>query len=85
MKKRFISSILLMTLSLGPCLHADEQQSDQPKIVEKRSDTSERAAKSQRWKNIALAAGAITAAVVVAVLVAQNDGRHAHHKDSNNK
>ncbi len=76
MRKYYIPSILIATLILGT---ARAEEAPHVVKVEKHENTSQKAAKAQRRKNIALAVCAVAAAVAVACIVAHNDGHHGHN------
>jgi hypothetical protein len=81
MKKLLTSWCIISSLVLSPTLKAEEdaQLDDEGTPVGQAAHEGANDAKKRRWQNIALATGAVAAAVTALILVANNDGHH-HHK-----
>jgi len=54
-------------------------EEDDGTLVGHASNDGAKAAHKKQWQNIALAAGAITIAVIALILVANNNGKSSHH------
>ena len=57
-----------------------DEEEEEGTPVGQASNEGARAARNQRWRNIALAVAAVAVAVTALLLVASNDGRHHKHK-----
>lgn len=73
--KKLIAMTACLAFALSPALYADETA---PAQVGKAAEEGANSGKSSHWGQIALAAGAITIAVVALVLVAKNKGSHTN-------
>ena len=54
-------------------------EEDDGTLVGHASNDGAKAAHKKQWQNIALAAGAISIAVIALILVANNNGKSSHH------
>jgi len=92
MKKKFTSVLVACSLMLSPALRADAPAPDEDVEIEQTQQEMEgtsvgqaasdgsNAARKKQWQNIALATGAVALAITALLLVASNDGHHAHKK-----
>lgn len=90
MKKILTSWMIITSLVLTPALRADDYGSDEETEEEgtpvgAASSEGANAAKSRRWRNIALATAAVAVAVTALILVANNDGHHGHRHHKGHK